>query len=89
MVNNFNKLGIRCLNVYDGFYFPEGAMTPELFYQVYVQSLKYLKQLMKEFNEPVENRLKRSKIVELTKKDYKMPNIKLIEEYRCKTLKSA
>lgn len=84
MVNTFNKMGIRCLNVYDGFYFPKGTVTPELFEQVYVQSLNYLKQLIKDYNEPVENRLKKAKIVSFKEKDYEMPSKERIEELRKK-----
>lgn len=84
MVNTFNKMGIRCLNVYDGFYFSKGTVTPELFYEVYTQALNYLKQLMKDYNEPIEKRLKKAKIVAMKEKDYKMPSKPLVEELRKK-----
>lgn len=35
--------GIRCVNIYDGFYFEKGIITQDEFYQVYEDALKKLK----------------------------------------------
>lgn len=43
MVNKFRKAGIKCVNIYDGFYFELNTMTESEFYDVYFEALTDLK----------------------------------------------
>jgi hypothetical protein len=42
MLKEFKDLGIKTINVYDGFYFEEGTMTQELYNQVYEKATNLL-----------------------------------------------
>ena len=47
MLKIFKDMGIKTINVYDGFYFIRGTMTPELYNKVYEQATN---QLLKNYN---------------------------------------
>ena len=42
MLNKFKNLGIKTIDVYDGFYFIEGTMTQELYDKIYDEATNEL-----------------------------------------------
>lgn len=50
MHKEFEALGIKAANVYDGWYFIAGTCTKELLYEVYHKAITKTKQLLKEYN---------------------------------------
>lgn len=50
MHKEFESLGIKTANVYDGWYFIEGTCNEELFYEVYHKAINLTKKLLKEYN---------------------------------------
>lgn len=50
MHKEFEALGIKTANVYDGWYFLEGTCDKETFYKVYHKAIDLTKKLLKEYN---------------------------------------
>lgn len=50
MHKEFESLGIKTANVYDGWYFIEGTCDKETFYKVYHKAIDSTKKLLKEYN---------------------------------------
>ena len=43
MRDRFNKLNIKCINIYDGFYFIKDSVSKNTFYKIYEEALNELK----------------------------------------------